>query len=42
MFHGAGADTDIVVASARDYLRAINRMLAAGGHRELLPAERAS
>jgi 2-isopropylmalate synthase len=42
MFHGAGADTDIVVASARAYLRAINRMLAADGHRELLPAERAS
>jgi len=41
MFHGAGADTDIVVASARAYLRAINRMLAADGHREL-PAERAS
>ncbi|HEX3478118.1 MAG TPA: 2-isopropylmalate synthase [Kofleriaceae bacterium] len=42
VFHGAGADTDIVVASARAYLRAINRMLAAGGHRELVPAERAS
>jgi 2-isopropylmalate synthase len=42
VFHGAGADTDIVVASARAYLRAINRMLAAGGHREHVPAERAS
>jgi 2-isopropylmalate synthase len=42
VFHGAGADTDIVVASARAYLRAINRMLAADGHRELVPAERAS
>jgi 2-isopropylmalate synthase len=42
VFHGAGADTDIVVASARAYLRAINRMLAAAGHRELVPAERAS
>ena len=29
MFHGAGADTDIIVASAKAYLRAINRMLAA-------------
>jgi hypothetical protein len=29
VFHGAGADTDIVVASAKAYLRAINRMLAA-------------
>ena len=42
VFHGAGADTDIVVASARAYLRAINRMLAAAGHRDLVPAERAS
>jgi 2-isopropylmalate synthase len=33
VFHGAGADTDIVVASARAYLRAINRMLAATGAR---------
>ena len=40
VFHGAGADTDIVVASAKAYLRAINRMLAAGEHQ--LPAERAS
>lgn len=29
VFHGAGADTDIIVASATAYLRAINRMLAA-------------
>jgi 2-isopropylmalate synthase len=29
IFHGAGADTDIIVASAKAYLRAINRMLAA-------------
>jgi 2-isopropylmalate synthase len=50
VFHGAGADTDIVVASARAYLRAINRMLAAHDHRdhqdhhdrEPAPAERAS
>src|SRR5215468_2549965 len=46
VFHGAGADTDIVVASARAYLRAINRMLAAPDredhHDQPLPAERAS
>jgi hypothetical protein len=29
VFHGAGADTDIIVASAKAYLRAINRVLAA-------------
>ena len=29
VFHGAGADTDIIVASAKAYLRALNRMLAA-------------
>ena len=29
VFHGAGADTDIIVASAKAYLRAINRLLAA-------------
>jgi 2-isopropylmalate synthase len=29
MFHGAGADTDIIVASAKAYLRALNRMFAA-------------
>jgi 2-isopropylmalate synthase len=29
VFHGHGADTDIVVASARAYLAAVNRMLAA-------------
>jgi 2-isopropylmalate synthase len=42
MFHGAGADTDIIVASARAYLRAINRMLAAHTRQQPLPAERAS
>ncbi|TMQ13354.1 MAG: 2-isopropylmalate synthase [Deltaproteobacteria bacterium] len=31
VFHGAGADTDIIVASARAYLRALSRMLAARG-----------
>ena len=34
VFHGAGADTDIVVASAKAYLRAINRMLAAPDQRD--------
>jgi 2-isopropylmalate synthase len=29
VFHGAGADTDIIVASAKAYLRALSRMLAA-------------
>jgi 2-isopropylmalate synthase len=29
-FHGVGADTDIIVASAKAYLSALNRMLAAG------------
>jgi 2-isopropylmalate synthase len=42
VFHGAGADTDIIVASAKAYLRAINRMLAAQANHEPLPAERAS
>jgi len=31
VFHGAGADTDIIVASAQAYLRALNRILAAHG-----------
>ena len=54
VFHGAGADTDIIVASARAYLRALNRMLAAqvskesgtswqvAAQNETLLAERAS
>jgi 2-isopropylmalate synthase len=44
VFHGAGADTDILVASARAYLRAINRLLAArtAGSHLSQPAERAS
>lgn len=29
VFHGAGADTDIIVASAQAYLRALNRIVAA-------------
>jgi 2-isopropylmalate synthase len=32
VFHGSGADTDIIVASAKAYLKALNRMLAALGH----------
>jgi 2-isopropylmalate synthase len=31
VFHGHGADTDILVASAKAYLAAINRMVATGG-----------
>jgi 2-isopropylmalate synthase len=31
VFHGAGADTDIIVASAKAYLRALNRIVAAQG-----------
>jgi len=42
VFHGAGADTDIIVASAKAYLRAINRVLAAKATSEPVPAERAS
>jgi 2-isopropylmalate synthase len=32
VFHGNSADTDIIVASAKAYLKALNRMLAALGH----------
>jgi 2-isopropylmalate synthase len=32
VFHGTSADTDIIVASAKAYLKAINRMLAALGY----------
>jgi 2-isopropylmalate synthase len=28
VFHGAGADTDIIVASVQAYLRALNRIMA--------------
>jgi 2-isopropylmalate synthase len=31
VFHGNSADTDIIVASAKAYLKALNRMLAALG-----------
>ena len=31
VFHGNAADTDIIVASAKAYLKALNRMLVAGG-----------
>ena len=32
MFHGNAADTDIIVASANAYLKALNRMLVSLGH----------
>jgi 2-isopropylmalate synthase len=32
VFHGQGADTDIIVASAKAYLKALDRMLVALGH----------
>jgi 2-isopropylmalate synthase len=32
VFHGNAADTDIIVASAKAYLKALNRMLVALGH----------
>jgi hypothetical protein len=31
VFHGGGADTDILVASATAYLRALNRVFASAG-----------
>jgi 2-isopropylmalate synthase len=37
VFHGSGADTDIIVASAKAYLKALNRMLAALGHGRPVP-----
>ncbi len=33
VFHGNAADTDIIVASAKAYVKALNRMLAAAGAR---------
>jgi 2-isopropylmalate synthase len=39
VFHGNAADTDIIVASAKAYLKALNRMLVALGHS---PKQRAS
>jgi 2-isopropylmalate synthase len=38
VFHGNSADTDIIVASAKAYLKALNRMLAALGHAKPLAA----
>jgi 2-isopropylmalate synthase len=32
VFHGSAADTDIIVASAKAYLKALNRMLVSLGH----------
>ncbi|HYO93489.1 MAG TPA: 2-isopropylmalate synthase [Polyangiaceae bacterium] len=40
IFHGHAADTDVVVASTKAYLSALNRLLAAlGSHERPLPAE---
>ncbi len=36
-FGGHGADTDIIVASAKAYLSALNKMLAISGHRDRQP-----
>ena len=41
-FGGHGADTDIVVASAKAYLSALNRMLAYSGYRDRPPEGEAS
>jgi 2-isopropylmalate synthase len=41
-FGGYGADTDIIVASAKAYLSAINKMLVATGQYELAAAEAAA
>jgi 2-isopropylmalate synthase len=38
VFHGTSADTDIIVASAKAYLKALNRMLAALGHTKPSPS----
>jgi len=38
IFHGIGADTDIIVASAKAYLKALGRMLVALGHAPALRA----
>ncbi len=40
VFHGNGADTDIIVASAKAYLKALNRMIVALGHQR--PSDRTS
>ena len=39
VFHGHGADTDIMVASARAYLAALNRMLISMGEEPAEPAD---
>ena len=41
VFHGNAADTDIIVASAKAYLKALNRILVALGPAAPLPSERA-
>jgi 2-isopropylmalate synthase len=40
VFHGNAADTDIIVASAKAYLKALNRILVALGPSAPLPSER--
>lgn len=40
-FGGHGADTDIIVASVKAYLSAINKLLAAKGMQDILPEEQA-
>jgi len=41
VFHGNAADSDIIVASAKAYLKALNRILVALGPAAPLPSERA-
>ncbi|MCA9885651.1 MAG: 2-isopropylmalate synthase, partial [Anaerolineae bacterium] len=36
-FGGYGADSDIVVASVKAYMAAVNRMIAAMGHGDIVP-----
>ena len=36
-FGGYGADSDIVVASVKAYIAALNRMIAAMGHGDIVP-----
>ncbi|WP_296661961.1 alpha-isopropylmalate synthase regulatory domain-containing protein, partial [Paraburkholderia sp.] len=38
VFHGTSADTDIIVASAKAYLKALNRMLVTLGHTKPSPS----
>jgi 2-isopropylmalate synthase len=42
VFHGNAADTDIIVASAKAYLKAVNRMLVSLGHARAASAASAS